>query len=92
MPEKFGQKALFMILNLLGSLAIMFIILAATNRIGKADVDYVDKQDAVIQKNLDDYKGAHQIQHSIELKSVDDKLDLIMEFWDIKYEKKRKGF
>ena len=86
MPEKFGHKALFMILNLLGSLAIMFIVLAATNRIGKADVEYVDKQDAIIQKNVDDYKGEHQLQHTAELKSVDDRLRLIMDFWNIKYE------
>ena len=87
MPEKFGQKALFMILNLLGSLAIMFIVLAATNRIGKADVEYVDKRDAALEKNLDDYKGEHQIQHSTEMQSVDKRLDQIMDFWDIEYER-----
>lgn len=67
MPEKFGQKALFTIMNLLGSLAIMFIILAATGRLGKADVVYVDKQDAALKVNIDENKDDNEAAH-LEMK------------------------
>lgn len=48
--------------------------------------DYVDKQDAAVQKNLDDYKHDHQYQHSTEMQSVDKRLDAMMDYWKIPYE------
>jgi len=53
----------------------------------KAPYGYVDDQDAALQKNLDDYKDDHQIQHSTEMESVDERLKLIMEFWNIEDER-----
>lgn len=69
-------------INSVATLAIMFVILAATNRGGKANVDYVDKQDAIVQKNLDDYKSDHEYFHEM----TDKYLERIMDFWDIQYE------
>ena len=56
----------------------------------KAPYEYVDDHDAIVQKNLDDYKDDHQIQHSVEMQSVDDRLRLIMDFWNIE-DKKDEG-
>ena len=91
MPEKFKEKALFMILNLLGTLAIMFIVLATTGRLGKADVTYVDKQDNAIKSNFVEYKQDHQIQHSneylimkAEVESVRGNQEQMMLFFGIK--------
>ncbi len=82
MPEKFKEKLLFIVINAILTLAVMFIILASTNRGGKADVNYVDKQDAIVQKNLDDYKTDHKLIHEM----TDKYLERIMDFWDIQYE------
>jgi len=49
--------------------------------------EYVNAHDAIIQKNLDDYKDDHQIQHSTEMESVDERLKLIMDFWNIEDER-----
>jgi hypothetical protein len=90
MPEKFKEKALFMIMNLLGTLAIMFIVLATTGRLGKADVTYVDKQDNAIKSNFVEYKQDHQIQHSNEYKLMKAEVEavksnqvIMMQFWNI---------
>lgn len=94
MPEKFGQKALFMILNLIGSLAIMLILLSTTDRLGKADVNYVDKQDNEIRNNFVEYKTDHQIQHTneyllmkSEVAAIRGNQQLMMDFWKISYPK-----
>lgn len=50
----------------------------------KAPYEYVDKRDAALEKNLDDYKNDHQIQHSTEFNSLDGKLDMIINHWNIK--------
>lgn len=52
----------------------------------KAPYEYVNTHDAIIQKNLDDYKDDHQIQHSVEMQSVDKRLEQMMDFWGIKKE------
>ena len=77
MPEKIGQKILFTMMNLLGSLAIMFIILAATNKLGKADVAYVDKQDSAIKADFDFYRVSHEQAHGKEYKAIQDQLEII---------------
>ena len=85
MPEKFGQKVLIVVISSIFSLAIMLVLLAATNRIGKADIEYVDKQDAAIQKNFDDYKGEHDERHIREYNETDRYLKLMMDYWNIEY-------
>ena len=85
MPEKFGQKVLIVVISSILSFAVMLVLLAATNRLGKADVEYVDKQDAVIQKNFDDYKGEHNQRHIQEYEQTDRYLRLIMDYWNIEY-------
>lgn len=82
MPEKFKEKLLFAVINAILTLTIMFIILGVTNRGGKADVDYVDKKDAIVQKSLDDYKYDHKQIHEM----TDKYLERMMDFWDIQYE------
>lgn len=49
--------------------------------------EYVDKQDDAVKKIIYDYKNDHQIQHSTEFKSLDDKLDLIINHWNIQPKK-----
>ena len=50
----------------------------------KPNYEYVDKQDDAVKKIIYDYKTDHQIQHSTEFKSLDDKLDMIINHWNIK--------
>lgn len=79
MPEKFGEKLLLVVISTILSLAVMLVLLSATNRLGKADIDYVDKGDIAIQKNLDDYRGSHEEKHTAEYQAIQDQLDLIIE-------------
>lgn len=79
MPEKIGQKLLWIVMNAVFTLAIGFLLFAFTSRgekwlrtekaiDKKADVGYVDKQDNVIKANFVEYKQTHQVQHSLEYK------------------------
>lgn len=82
MPEKFGQKLLFAVINAVFTLVVLFIILAVTNQGAKADVIYVDKQDAAIKENVDQRFDDHEKIHAI----TDKYLERIMDYWDIQYE------
>jgi hypothetical protein len=44
----------------------------------KADAEWVKEQDAVIQKNLDNYVEMHTIQHSAEYKAIQGQLDILV--------------
>lgn len=90
MPEKFGQKILWTVINSVFTLVIGYILLSATVRgdkwlntekviDSKADVEYVDKQDAQIQKNLDDYKHDQEITRTREYDALNEKIDLVVE-------------
>jgi hypothetical protein len=82
MPEKLGQKLLFVVINAIATLAIMFIILAATNLGDKASVVYVDKQDTAIENRVDQKFESHQREHEL----TDKYLELIMDHWNIQYQ------
>ena len=51
----------------------------------KAPYDYVDKQDATIQKNLDDFKVEQNQRHISEYEQTDRYLKLMMDHFKIEY-------
>lgn len=82
-----------MLVNLIGTLAVMLIVLAVTDLGGKADMGYVDRQDdaikvqmnqqdAALEKKMDDEKVGHEKIHETQEKY----LERIMDFWNIQYE------
>ncbi len=63
MPEKFGQKLLFIVINAIFSLVVLLVLLSITSSGKKASVDYVDKADGVIQTDLNEYKSINEADH-----------------------------
>lgn len=99
MPEKFGQKLLWVVMNSVLTLVIGFLLLNFTARgekwtrtekaiDKKADVTYVDKQDAEIEKDLESYKVDHKDLHGSEQRQLDltvNYLERMMDNLDIQY-------
>ena len=56
----------------------------------KAPYEYVDKQDAVVQKNLDDFKVEQNQRHISEYEQTDRYLRLMMDHFNIKYKEDEK--
>lgn len=56
----------------------------------KAPYEYVDKQDAFIQKNIDDYKVEQNQRHVSEYEQTDRYLKLMMDHFNIKYKEDEK--
>jgi len=56
----------------------------------KAPYEYVDNQDDAVKQIIYDYKTDHQTQHTAEFNSLDGKLQLIIDHWNIKPESKDK--
>lgn len=105
MPERFAQKLLFIVINFVLTLAIGFLLLnftakgekwtrteKAINK--KADVSYVDRQDAEIEKDLESYKVDHKELHASNQRQIDLTVNYLermmdnlnIQYRDLKYE------
>ena len=82
MPEKFGQKLLWVVITSLFTLIVGFLLLNFTARgekwtsteeaiESKATIEYVDKQDFQIEKDLITYKEDHKELHALNQKQMD---------------------
>jgi len=90
--KQFGTELLKMIINTVLSLVVLLIIfglgkadageISLSKKIEqKADVKYVDKQDAAIKQTFTDYKLDHTQLHSNQtelLRSMDRKLEILL--------------